>query len=135
MSIHILQSEYATNITQKILNDLIVPFIRTAFDIISILGGIALWILIIATILYIVEYKLMPFTGWARGFIIWNIINNYKALIIALITLYITTYTIAFMINYIQPGVIEQPHEIAMKFITQIFLSPFVKLYKLIIST
>ncbi len=121
--------------TQKFTQELIVPFLKGAFDVISIVGGIALWIVIFAAIVHAIEYKISPTTGLMRGFILWNFINQFKAIFIALIMLYVLVYTIGFVANYFSPGAVANPHDMAIKFIVNIFVTPWVKLYELISSS
>lgn len=125
----------ANEVVQRVSQELIVPFLKGAFTIISIIGGVALWIVIIAAIIHAIEYKISPTTGIMRGFILWNFISQFKAVFIALIMLYILIYTIGFVANYFSPGAVANPHDMAIKFIVNIFVTPWVKLYELISSS
>ncbi len=120
---------------EQIARELVVPFLQGALSVIALIGGLALWVTIIAGIMHIIEYKLMP-AGVGRAFALWSFISQYKAFFIGIIMLYVLIYTVAFTVNYLQPGSIpDPPHVLALKFIGYLLVTPFVKLYEMIVAT
>ena len=113
---------------------MIVPILSEAFKVLQLLGGLALWIMIIMVIVKALESKLGP-TGWARAAALWDLFSNFKWLIVTLIGLYVTVYSVAYIANYLTGQQVVNPGEFASGIIYQLFFGPFIELWKAITPT
>ncbi|MFP3484055.1 MAG: hypothetical protein RXN82_05555, partial [Caldivirga sp.] len=63
------------DIVSEIENEIVVPIISEAFRVLSIIGGLALWLMVISVVIKAIESKLGP-TGWARAAALWDLFSN-----------------------------------------------------------
>ncbi len=117
---------------ENINKNLITPFLKYAFNIVSIIGGIALWMLIMYGIIKVVESKIGP-TGWYRASALTNLFENFKRFIISIVIFYITIYVIAYIMSSM--GAHLTPSSFVTNLLMNMLFKPFVTLYKLITSS
>lgn len=115
-----------------ISKNIVTPFLKYAFNIISIIGGIALWMLIIYGVVKVVESKIGP-TGWYRATALTNLFENFKRFIISIVLFYITIYIIAYIMNSMGANI--TPTQFVTNLLLDMLFKPFITLYKLITST
>ncbi len=120
-----------SNGTDIFVNKLVIPFLSTAFNIVSILGGLALWALILWGIVKIVEAKLGP-TGWARASALTGLIEHFKWFIIGIATFYVLMYVVAYLMNWL--GASVNPAEFVTKLLLEMLFKPFMIIYKQIVK-
>jgi len=118
---------YANSTTTIIEQKLVLPFLHTAFDIISLIGGLGLWALILWGVLKLVEAKLGP-TGWSRASALTSFIEHFKWLIIGLSAFYISIYTIIFVMNMLGANI--NPTQFVTKLIVDLLFKPFILIFK-----
>ncbi len=123
---------YNATITNTIVNKLVLPFLKTAIDIVSILGGLALWLLLIIGVFKIVESKIGP-TGWVRATALSSLIEHLKWLLIGISLFYITIYVITYIMN--MSGMSINPAILATKMLVNMFFKPFIIISKYVLST
>ncbi|NPB00881.1 MAG: hypothetical protein GXO10_05855 [Crenarchaeota archaeon] len=115
-----------------ISKNIVTPFLKYAFNIISIIGGIALWMLIIYGVIKVIESKIGP-TGWYRATALTNLFENFKRFIISIVLFYITVYVIAYIMSSMGANI--SPTEFVTSLLVNMLFKPFITLYKLVIST
>ncbi len=115
-----------------ISKNIVTPFLKYAFNIISIIGGIALWMLIIYGVVKVVESKIGP-TGWYRATALTNLFENFKRFIISIVLFYVTIYIIAYIMNSMGANI--TPTQFVTNLLLNMLFKPFITLYKLIAST
>ncbi|MFP3300973.1 MAG: hypothetical protein RXN84_00920 [Caldivirga sp.] len=117
------------DIVSEIENEIVVPIISEAFRVLSIIGGLALWLMVISVVIKAIESKLGP-TGWARAVALWDLFSNFKWFIVTLIGLYVTVYSIALIANYVSGSSIVNPASFASELLYRIFFGPFIELWR-----
>jgi len=117
------------DIVSEIENEIVVPIISEAFRVLSIIGGLALWLMVISVVIKAIESKLGP-TGWARAAALWDLFSNFKWFIVTLIGLYVTVYSIALIANYVSGSSIVNPASFASELLYRIFFGPFIELWR-----
>ena len=110
---------------QSIENNLIMPFLSDAFNIISIIGGLSMWMLILAGIYKIFESKL-SMTSWGRMSGLYEAINNFKWIFIGIATFYVLMYVIFYVANGLGANV--NPGAESLLMIRKLLISPFIQL-------
>ncbi len=118
-------------LAESINKSIIRPFLKSAYDIITILGGLSIWILIIISIVKVIESKLGP-TGWYRSTALTTLFETFKRFLISIVILYVVVYVIAFVMNII--GTSISPVQLATKIILDMLFKPFTTLYKYIVK-
>ncbi|NPA22718.1 MAG: hypothetical protein GXO23_00270 [Crenarchaeota archaeon] len=115
-----------------ISKNIVTPFLKYAFDIVSIVGGIALWMLIIYGIIKVVESKIGP-TGWYRASALTNLFENFKRFIISIVLFYVTIYVIAYIMSSMGANI--TPSSFVTSLLLNMLFKPFITLYKLVIPS
>lgn len=116
------------DIASVLENQLIVPMLSEAFRIISIIGGLTLWLVVLSVFIKALESKLGP-TGWTRAAALWDLFSNFKWLIVSIIGLYVTIYVLAFTINYVNGGTVVNPESFAGELLYKLFFGPFIEMW------
>lgn len=117
------------DLVSEIENGLILPILSSAFKVLSVIGGLALWLMIISVIIKAIESKLGP-TGWARAAALWDLFSNFKWFIFTVIGLYVTVYSVALVANYVSGSSLINPSAFAAELLYRIFFGPFIELWK-----
>ncbi len=117
---------------ESISKNVIEPFLKSAYDIVSIIGGLALWALIIMSIVKLIESKLGP-TGWYRSAAMTGLFELFKRFLIAIAIFYVITYIIAYIMSSM--GTTINPTQLATNILLNMLFKPFTTLYKYVIST
>ncbi len=123
---------YNSTITSTIINNLVSPFLKTAMDIVSILGGLSLWILLIIGVFKVIESKIGP-TGWVRASALTGLVEHLKWFLVGISLLYITVYVITYMMNIV--GYHVNSLDLATKIIINMFFKPFILISKYVLSS
>ena len=110
---------------QSIENNLIIPFLSDAFNIISIIGGLSMWVLILAGIYKIFESKL-SMTSWGRMSGLYEAINNFKWIFIGISTFYILMYVMFYIANGLGANI--NPGTETLLMMKKLLISPFIQI-------
>ena len=121
------------DIVNEVENELVIPIMSEVFRVLSIIGGLALWLMVISVLIKAMESKLGP-TGWARAAALWDLFNNFKWFIVTIVGLYVTVYSLALVANYVSGSSIVNPTSFASELLYKIFFSPFIEIWRSIAS-
>ncbi|MFP3298216.1 MAG: hypothetical protein RXO22_03960 [Thermocladium sp.] len=110
---------------QSIENNLIMPFLSDAFNIISIIGGLSMWVLILAGIYKIFESKL-SMTSWGRMSGLYEAINNFKWIFIGISTFYVLMYVMFYIANGLGANI--NPGAETLLMMKKLLISPFIEI-------
>ncbi|MGC8571191.1 MAG: hypothetical protein ACP5L1_07725 [Caldivirga sp.] len=121
--------ELIYDIVSEIENELVIPIMSDAFKVISIIGGLALWLMVVSVLIKAIESKLGP-TGWARAAALWDLFSNFKWFIVTIVGLYVTVYSLALIANYVSGSSIVNPASFAGELLYKVFFSPFIEIWK-----
>lgn len=111
---------------QSIENNLITPFLSDAFNVISIIGGLSMWMLILAGIYKIFESKLSMTSWGGRMSGLYEAINNFKWIFIGIATFYVLMYVMFYVANGLGANV--NPGAESLLMIRKLLISPFIQL-------
>ena len=123
---------YNSTIASTVIDKLVVPFLKTAMDIISIIGGLALWLLLIAGVFKVVESKIGP-TGWVRASALSSLVDHLKWLLIGISLFYVAVYVITYVMS--MTGVEVDPVSLATRMLANMFFKPFILISKYVLPS